>query len=241
MIGRTLGGMVIAAGLILTSGCGGPEKDGGEAKTEVVGDKSIGEAGAARSAVLDATLSSSLREWARAHNHPAALALAGEILKSVNETPMKGVKMSTVEGEPIDATPKTAQYCDPASLLDEAKKAAEGNAATLAAIDSIGKQGVRSMGATQGPKFGVGSLRGRTKDKYEIGFTAGEVAEVSVIGDGDSDLDLYIYDSDGGLVAKCVDGSDRCYLTWRPTRSMVYRIEVHNLGKVFNKYEVRTN
>jgi hypothetical protein len=88
---------------------------------------------------------------------------------------------------------------------------------------------------------GVGSLKGRTKDKYEIGFSGGEMAEVSVIGDGESDLDLYVYDMDRVLVASSKDGSDRCYASWKPAKPGMYIIEVHNLGKVYNKYEIRTN
>lgn len=76
---------------------------------------------------------------------------------------------------------------------------------------------------------------------YHVEFYGGELAEVLVIGDGDTDLDLYIYDENGNLVASDLDPSDVCLCQWEPRWTGVFRIEVHNLGSVWNAYSLETN
>ena len=63
----------------------------------------------------------------------------------------------------------------------------------------------------------------------------------SVIGDGDTDLDLFIYDTTGQLVAKDEDppaskggGSDICRCQWTPRVEQEYTIKILNYGKVYN-------
>jgi hypothetical protein len=75
---------------------------------------------------------------------------------------------------------------------------------------------------------------------YYMGFYAGTDATVRVDGDNDTDLDLYVYDEYGRLVGSDTDELDLCIVTWRPSRSGVYRIEVKNLGDVYNRFSFRT-
>lgn len=76
---------------------------------------------------------------------------------------------------------------------------------------------------------------------YYIDFYGSEWAEVSVIGDGDTDLDVFVYDMHGNLVAQDIGYTDRCFVDWYPRRRGTYRIEVQNLGSVWNRYTLRTN
>ena len=78
-------------------------------------------------------------------------------------------------------------------------------------------------------------------DAYDVVFRGGQLAAVSVSGDGDTDLDRVVYDEDGNLVTKDDDATDECRLTFRPQRSMRYRVEIVNLGSVYNAYRFRTN
>jgi hypothetical protein len=81
----------------------------------------------------------------------------------------------------------------------------------------------------------------RSMVSYRIAFRGGEVAEVIVNGDGDTDLDLYIYDQFGNLVALDDDRTDYCVARWLPRRSQVYRVVIENLGSVYNEYTLTTN
>ena len=62
-----------------------------------------------------------------------------------------------------------------------------------------------------------------------------------VDGDGDTDLDIFIYDQNGYLVAYDDDYSDYCVASWRPRWSGVYRVVIVNHGRVYNRYRLSTN
>jgi hypothetical protein len=75
----------------------------------------------------------------------------------------------------------------------------------------------------------------------KITFKADQRAEFFVVGDGDTDLDLYVYDARGKKVAQDEDppadqggGSDLCVCRWRPAREEEYTIQIVNRGTVYN-------
>jgi hypothetical protein len=76
-------------------------------------------------------------------------------------------------------------------------------------------------------------------------FTAmvyeGQPVRIEVRGDGDSraDLDLYVYDRYGRLVAVDNDDTDFCIGRWVPNFTGVVTIRVRNVGYVFNDYSLR--
>jgi hypothetical protein len=76
---------------------------------------------------------------------------------------------------------------------------------------------------------------------YHDEFYGGELAEVLIIGDGDTDLDLFVYDENGNLIVSDTGSSDVCHCQWNPRWTGVFRIEVHNLGDVWNAYTLETN
>ena len=67
------------------------------------------------------------------------------------------------------------------------------------------------------------------------------VLEVAVVGDGDTDLDLYIYDSNGNLIEKDDDYTDTCYCSWTPKWTGAFTIKIKNRGGVCNYYTLYTN
>ena len=83
-------------------------------------------------------------------------------------------------------------------------------------------------------------LAGRT-DVYRQSFEGGKFAEVAVSGDGDTDLDLYVYDENGNHICSDTDWSDQAYCSWHPQWTGSFRIEVRNLGGVYNEYMLLTN
>lgn len=93
----------------------------------------------------------------------------------------------------------------------------------------------------------VGSLTHRDRveanctDEYSLNFNGGEKAEVAVLGDGDTDLDLYVYDANGNLITKDDDLTDRCYVSFRPSAYGKFKIRIKNRGNVYNRYVLMTN
>ena len=75
----------------------------------------------------------------------------------------------------------------------------------------------------------------------QAGAYGGEIAEVALSGDGDTDVDLFIYDENGNLVAEDRDPGDDCLARWYVKRTSTYTIRVRNQGGVYNNYVIATN
>ena len=72
-------------------------------------------------------------------------------------------------------------------------------------------------------------------------FRGGELAHVDIVGDGDTDLDVYIYDENGNLIDRDTDYDDRPCVMWTPRWTGTFVIKIQNLGRVYNQYTVFTN
>ncbi|MEO0480739.1 MAG: hypothetical protein AAF196_14780 [Planctomycetota bacterium] len=99
----------------------------------------------------------------------------------------------------------------------------------------------RAVGRVGGPGHVSERVEARGVDFYNITFEGGALAQVLVEGDGDTDLDLYVFDSEGNLVASDTDLTDVCLGSWVPGKTETFRVEIHNLGTVYNAYEMTTN
>ena len=103
------------------------------------------------------------------------------------------------------------------------------------------KASVATKGAVGGSKSGYTSVLAHDTDIFRITFRGGEWAEVAIIGDGDTDIDLYVYDENGNLVDSDTDGTDVAYCSWISRWTGTFRIEVKNWGRVYNRYRMMTN
>ena len=72
-------------------------------------------------------------------------------------------------------------------------------------------------------------------ETYTMYCRAGVESSVLVIGDGDTDLDLYIYDENGNLVDSTTDEWGACLCEWTPRRSGTFTIKIRNWGDVYNR------
>ena len=121
---------------------------------------------------------------------------------------------------------------------------AEEYAGTNEALQSLIANSRRThttRGASGGARVSYDSVLAHSTDRYRLTFRGGSFAEVSVVGDGDTDLDLYVYDEHGNRVCSDTGWSDRTYCSWRPRWAGVFSIEVRNLGSVYNRYRLATN
>ena len=75
-------------------------------------------------------------------------------------------------------------------------------------------------------------------DEYRVTFYGGQTARVSVSGDRDTDLDLYVYDEFGNLIASDTDLSDQCVVGFTPRWTGKFVIRVVNRGGVYNRYTI---
>lgn len=96
-------------------------------------------------------------------------------------------------------------------------------------------------GAVTGARADQFRLSAGATHTFNMTFYGGELATVVVEGDGDTDLDVYVYDAVGNLITKDDDYSDYCVVKWRPYWTGVFRIKVVNRGNVYNDYSIETN
>ncbi len=91
------------------------------------------------------------------------------------------------------------------------------------------------------PKAGMHRAEARSTWETVLTFQGGQQAEVLVLGDGDTDLDLFIYDENGRLEGSDTDRTDKCIVRWVPARTGRFTIKVENLGTVFNEFLLFTD
>ena len=72
-------------------------------------------------------------------------------------------------------------------------------------------------------------------------FRGGELAVIAVEGDGDSNLDLYVYDENGNLIASDTGTGDFCVVRFTPRWTGAFTIKVVNRGYRSNVYSLSTN
>lgn len=132
--------------------------------------------------------------------------------------------------------PESVQY-DPEKILADATNFADGDKNLLAMIKSVSA----IKGAVGGPKYAHDRVEAHSTVKYTIRFRGGETAWVIVSGDGDTDLDLYIYDENGNLIESDTDSTDQCVCSFTPRWTGNFTIKIKNLGSVYNRYVLRTN
>jgi hypothetical protein len=96
-------------------------------------------------------------------------------------------------------------------------------------------------GATGGPWYGQGVVLPGATRSQRVKFDGGATAAVSIRGDGSTDLDFYVYDSNGNLVASDEDATDVTMLSWTPRWTGYFYISIVNRGGQENQFVLSTN
>jgi hypothetical protein len=231
------GALLLAAAPLTAEGLTRQEKKGTNQAAPEAAAKARPSAQAA--AVQQLHLAHSLIEYGRKNKAPEALITAARILGAHGATELK--EKPTHE-RPADAPKaekkdKAAVDNSPRALLEEAKKLSKNNPAVVALANSL----ELSRGAVGGPKRTVEVVRPLATDVYRLTFRGGEVARVAVSGDGDTRLDLYVYDENGNPITSQVGPGDDCLASWVPRWTGVFVIRVVNRGLLPNRYVILTN
>src|SRR2546421_7292389 len=111
-----------------------------------------------------------------------------------------------------------------------------------AAVLAVGVVGGVKAGSAGGATAKVTVVAGGTSDVYTVTFIGGQRAEVAIVGDGDTDLDLYVYDENGNLIASSDGPSDREAVSWTPRWTGKFKIKVVNRSRLMaNRYAIACN
>jgi hypothetical protein len=90
-----------------------------------------------------------------------------------------------------------------------------------------------------GPHRWTRTVKKHSEVIYKVTYVADknpnkQYAEFAVIGDGGTDIDLYVFDADGKEVAADTKPSDLAFARWVPAKTQEYAIKVRNLGNADN-------
>jgi len=198
-----------------------------------------GEIVAPSTAMQTIVLAGQLAKFGYENNSASALIQAAELYLSVPTQEFKPESAELGKGEETTKTEFVSH--DPKKILADAKELADGDANLLALIEKLEKATGASRGAVGGPKYGEYKVAARGTDSFTIKFWANERASIAVSGDGDTDLDLYVYDENGNFIASDDDYSDDCIVNFIPRWTGQFFVKVVNRGNVYNRYSIATN
>lgn len=185
----------------------------------------------------------SLAKYGYATFSPSSLAEAARILSTTNLQDLSAKPTRGASQE--QASKQCVVSFEPAQLIADAKKYANNDKAILSYIKqvekSIASAPASTRGAVGGPKYAQDRVYGKDYVQYQVKFWAGELAEIIVVGDGDNDLDLYVYDQNGNLIASDADYTDQCVCRWVPAWTGTFTIRIVNRGAIYSNYAIATN
>jgi hypothetical protein len=203
---------------------------------------------AAASATVDAlgraALAAQLAAIGRETKSPYALAAAGELLATVGTGGTEPAKEKTEGGEApaAGAQPTEEPVTDAKALFDEAVALA--NAASNAPLAAQIEQTAAAAGS-RAPVANYARHRDRVNpyatDVYRVRYRGGERARATVQADYRYDIDLYIYNSSGNLVAYDNDSTSIGICTWNPSRTRDYYLNLKNTTSSYVSYVISTN
>lgn len=187
-------------------------------------------------------LANDLLRYGYANKSTLALIDALQIFSENPTQPLNTTREGTEVDESKTDEKKAKVSFDYDTVLADAKKFADGDENLLALIDNIDAEAKGAQrGAVNGPSRHYDAVNGNSTDTYQISFIANVLAEILVSGDGDTDLDLYVYDSNGNLITYDESYSDDCYVRWVPAWTGRFFIKIVNRGPVYNNYVILTN
>jgi hypothetical protein len=199
-------------------------------------DKPEGEA----TGVPELSMVSMLVDWGRDNSSAEALTAAAQMLSSMPATAEAREKKSEAgEGEAGEKEGPELSL-EPQVRLDEAIALADTQGAKKLSKHLAGLT-MGNRGAAGGPKYTVERVKAYETDMYYVTFNGMEYAQIGLSGDGDTDLDLYVYDENGNQIASDLGSTDDASVSFTPAWTGTFRIEVKNLGGVYNQYVLITN
>jgi hypothetical protein len=176
----------------------------------------------------------------RSQGDPILVIAAARLAAAV---PTRSVKRDAQQVGGIDS--KQSGATNPPNIGDMIKAArdlAGSDRALNAIIDDV--EATRPKGRTRGPGRAHGAVKAMGKAVFtgkDTVFRGGEVAEIAVVGDGDTNLDLHVFDELNNEICSSTKYTDREYCRWTPKWTGPFRIEVRNRSPLASKFTITVN
>ena len=185
----------------------------------------------------------SLADYGYANNSAELLVAAAKLLIDNPASGMMDLEDGEVENAGGGGDSKSG---DMVELDAEALLAAAAGMTSDANMQAVIASMQSAAGQSKGVTTGAGSVSRRidansTRNFWLRDLSGGEYARVDVRGDGDTDLDCWLYDDNGNLIDSDTDYTDWCILEVNPLWTGAFRIQVVNLGSVWNGAQITWN
>ncbi|GLS87492.1 hypothetical protein GCM10010873_24660 [Cypionkella aquatica] len=126
------------------------------------------------------------------------------------------------------------------AMLAQAEAMAAGDDVLLGLIADVRAES--SKGVASGPMYSIGTLASGGVNRFpDVGFAAGDYAEVYLEAKAETDLNLAVFDAKGQLVCADTDPGPIAYCGWTAARDAGYVMQVENLGPLESGYALMTN
>ncbi|MBL9048704.1 MAG: hypothetical protein JNK19_01145 [Tabrizicola sp.] len=176
------------------------------------------------------------QETLRKKAAPAAPAAPAPMMN--DGTPRAAAKATffsaTSEDEGAADAPVTAD-----AMFAKAKELAADDEALQGLIEDAMTE--TSRGRIGGAVEWLSRLPSGQTDVWEIPFYGNSYAEVAIVGDGDTNLDVAVTDENGNVICYDVSWSDKLYCDWTPAWDGYFYVTVQNMGGSRNSYYLMTN
>lgn len=127
----------------------------------------------------------------------------------------------------------------PAQMFDTATTLAAENETLLDLVDASRREA--SFVPLTGAVSSTSSLAKAQTDTWQVPFFGVSLAELAILGDGTSNLDLHVSDDQGNPVCQDIGPSDTAYCSFYPAQNGTFLITVTNTGRDANTYLLLTN
>jgi len=174
------------------------------------------------------------------NNSVLSLIHAADLYLSTSLIDFKAEKVEQGEGEKTSKT-ETVSF-DVEKILKDAKALAalEGDKDIyLKLIANLEKKSVdRTRSPVGGTQRAYGTVYAFSKNTYTVTLKAFERTYIEVYGDGDTDLDLYVYDAYGNFIVSDTRYSPNAAVWVVPNVTATFSLVVKNNGSVYNNFMI---
>lgn len=190
---------------------------------------------------LDARLAIQLAQYGDKNKDALALIMAAKLQIengiSVKDQSKKSTKIEN--GTKTTAAAKAPVDPSTQALLVRARQYAGDRKDMIALADDVQASG--SRGRVSGPGVHQDVVMDTSFDTYNVRLNGDELAKIAISGDGDTDLDLFVYDQNDNEVCSSTSSGDDEYCEFTPSWTGDFTVKVKNYGNVYNRYTLLMN
>jgi len=189
------------------------------------------------SAVASASDALGLAAWARENEDAEAMLVAARMLASIGTLGEGAEPEATASSTATGAASGTAPSSD--ALFDEAVALAEGEPGIIGRVTAA--RSVMARGRDGGPTSWVRDISAYSSVSYRITANGGYVWNMIAAGDGDTDVDMEIFDQNGNLICRDISPYSRAQCSLTPAWTGPFTVRITNLGSVWTRTLFVTN